>query len=163
MFIVHTNPCATFDWLTWTTTICFNCYYSLHFFLVYNTNCSIDLYNRDLQPTIHTQLVFTQNWLNSFWIDVASSALPFISHDNESNEWCTWKRMPLPSRNHYKCKQVAWNLVIACFVYPLYSILLFIAACLLLNPLIMLMIVYFLITFFILMLLLHLCAFIMIM
>ena len=115
--------------------------------------------------SFHTQRVFTQDWLNSFWITIACSVLPFIwkrffyspkktlnksnnfflrkskidmlililwpntkrnvscsilpfiSHGKQSNE-CTSRRISLPSRNLYKCKQVACNVVVAClFVY----------------------------------------------
>ena len=46
-FIVRTKPCATFNGLT--LTIWQNKFVSLN-------NCSIDLYNKDFQTTIHTRL-----------------------------------------------------------------------------------------------------------
>ena len=34
---------------------------------------------------------------------------------------CTWRRMSLPSWNLYKCKQVAYSVVVGClFIYPLF-------------------------------------------
>ena len=51
--ILYTIPCVTCHDLTSATTICFNCYYSLHFFCIHNNNCSTDL-----QTTI---ILFTRN------------------------------------------------------------------------------------------------------
>ena len=76
------------------------------------------------------QRVFTRDWPNSFWTPVACSVLPFISHDKQSYE-CAWRRMFLPSRNLYKCKQADGIVVIACF-YPFF-ILHFVVGCLLFN------------------------------
>ena len=56
------------------------------------------------------QRSFTQIWLNSFWIGVACSVLPFISNP------CTWKTISLLSRNLYKCKQVTCSVVVACLL-----------------------------------------------
>ena len=87
-----------------------------------------------------------KDWLNSFWIAVASFALAFIS---QLSIHCTWRRMSLPSWNFRKCKQVAYSVVVAClFVYPL---LLYCT---------LLLLVYFFIHFFILMLLLYFCLFV---
>ena len=55
--------------------------------------------------SLHMQRIFTLNWLNSYWIAVTCSILPFLSQDKQSDE-CTWKWRSLPSRNLYKCKQV---------------------------------------------------------
>ena len=62
--------------------------------------------------------VFTQDWPNSYWIAVTYSILPFISQSTQSDEF-TSRRMFLPSRNLYKCKQVACSVVVACF-YPFF-------------------------------------------
>ena len=123
--------------------IFFNCYFSLHFFRVHNNNCSIDRNNRDDQTTI---ILFTQDWMNFFWIAVTWSVLPFISQSKQSNE-CTWKRTSLPSRNLYKCKQVAWSVAAACLSAIFYTTL----CCWLFTSLS---------PFYILMLLLYLCLFI---
>ena len=95
-----------------------------------------------------SRVFLTHDWLNSNWITVACCVLPFISHDQQSDE-CTWRRMFLPSRNLYKCKQAAGIVVVACF-YPFFIlhfvvgglficlssifILHFVAACLFLCP-----------------------------
>ena len=92
-FIVRTIPCATFHYLTWITTICFNCYSSFTLLSLLNNNRLLDIYYQ-----------------------------------------CTWRRMSLPCRNLYKCKQVACSVVVACLlVYPLFFILHFVVACLLLH------------------------------
>ena len=59
--------------------------------------------------------------LYTFFLNsVACSVLPFISQTKQPNE-CIRGRMSLPSRNLYKCKQVAFNVVVACLlVYPLF-------------------------------------------
>ena len=91
------------------------------------------------------QRIFTQDWLYSFWIAIVCSGLPFISHGKLSDE-CTWRRMSLPSRNLYKCKQVACNVIVTClFVYPLFLY------CTLL------LLVYFFFPYFVLILLLYFC------
>ena len=36
---------------------------------------------------------------------------------------CTWRGISLPSRNPYKCKQIACSFIVACFVYMLFFIL----------------------------------------
>ena len=84
------------------------------------------MFNRSLQQrssnhnySLHMQRAFTQNWLNSFWTAVACSVLSFILHGKQSYEW-TWRGMSLPSRNLYKCKQVACSVVVVCCVYPLF-------------------------------------------
>ena len=98
--------------------------------------------------SLHTQRVFTQDWLNSFWTSASCSVLPFLSHGKQSNE-CTWRRMSLPSKHLYKCKQVACSVIVAClFVSPFFVVLQFVVACLLLN------------LFFILMLLPYFCLFV---
>ena len=87
----------------------------------YNNSCSPDLYSRDLRTTIilfsrngsshktdwilSEPHVFTQDWPNFYWINISYSVLPFISQSTQSDK-CTWRRMFLPSRNLYKCKQV---------------------------------------------------------
>ena len=44
--------------------------------------------------------------------------LDFYIAARQSNE-CTWRRMSLPSRHLYKCKQVACSVIVACLlVYP---------------------------------------------
>ena len=80
-------------------------------FCVHNSNCSIDLYNIDLQTTI---IFFTQNWLNSLWISVACFVLSFISHGKQSNE-STCRKMSLPSRNLYKRMQLTYSVTVAFF------------------------------------------------
>ena len=66
---------------------------------------------------------------------------------SQPNE-CTWRRMSLPSRNFYICKQVTCSDVVSCLlVYPLFLY------CTLLLP------VYFFIPFFIPLLLLYFCLF----
>ena len=72
------------------------------------------MFNRSLQHRssnqnsfLHTQRVCIQDWLNSFWIAVTCSVLRFISNDKQCDEY-TWKRMSLPSRYLYKCKQVGF-------------------------------------------------------
>ena len=67
----------------------------------------------DHNYSFHKQCVFTQDWLNSFWIVVERSILPFILQTKQSNE-CTWRRMSLASRNPYKCTQVACSVIVAC-------------------------------------------------
>ena len=66
------------------------------------------MFNRPLQQrssnnnySLHMQRVFTQDWLNSFWIAVVCSVLLFISLGKAF--W--WRRISLPLRNLYKCKQ----------------------------------------------------------
>ena len=105
---------------------------------------TIDL-QKSLNPnySLHMQRVFTQHWLNSFWIATAWSILPFILQGKQSDE-CIWRIMYLSSRNLYKCQQVACSVVVACLL--IYTLFLH---CTLLLP------VYFLIPFFILMLLLY--------
>ena len=138
-FIVYTIPCATFNDLTYTTTICFNCYYSLHIFPLHNNYCSIALYNWDLQTTI---ILFTRN-VSSHKNDWILSELPLLAlscllyHRVSSFNEYSWSRMSLLLRNLYKCKQVAYSVVVACvFVYSLIFILM------------LLLFVYFFITFF---------------
>ena len=100
-----------------TTTIFFNCYYSLHFFDVHNNNCSISLFNRDLQTTI---ILFTRNMFSyktdwEFFLNsVACSSLPFISQ--LSSLINVLDLTSLPSRNLCKCKQVACSIVVACLL-----------------------------------------------
>ena len=65
--------------------------------------------------SLHTQRVFTQVWPSPFWPAVASSILPFISHGKQFDE-CSWRRISLPSRNLYNCKQVACSIVVTSFV-----------------------------------------------
>ena len=94
--------------------------------------------------SLHMQHVFTQEELNSFSIAYVYSALSFISHTKQSNE-CTWRRMSLLLRNLYKCKQVAWSIVVTfLFVYPLFlyctSLLL---VCFLIPFLILMLLLYF--------------------
>ena len=95
---------------------------------MFNNNCSIDLYNRDLQTTI---IRFTHN-LSSLKTDWILSESPLLALSGllycmiSSLMECPWRRMSFPfplsllSLNLYKCKQMAWNVVVAClFVYPL--------------------------------------------
>ena len=119
-FIVRTIPCTTFhDLSETTTTICFNCYYSLHFYAYTITIVrSIDLYNRDLQTTIK---LFTRN-VSSHIRRCLLCPCPFISQCKQSNEY-VWRRMSLPSRNLYKCKQVACSVVVACLLLKPFFIL----------------------------------------
>ena len=42
--------------------------------------------------SLHMQIVFTQDWLNSFLIPIECSVLPFISQGKQSDE-CGWRRM----------------------------------------------------------------------
>ena len=101
---------------------------------MYNNNCSLDLYSRDLRTTITpflsnvpshktywtftelrvvcthdwtSRVILTRDWLNSNWFPVACSVLPLISQDQESDE-CTCRIMFLHSRNIYKCKQAVY-------------------------------------------------------
>ena len=60
-----------------------------------------------LNSNTTSRIVLTHDWLNSNWITVACYILPFISHDQQSDE-CTCRRMFLPSRNLYKCKQAVY-------------------------------------------------------
>ena len=62
--------------------------------------------------SLHTEGLFTQDWLNSFWIAIVCSVLSFSSQGKQSDE-CTWRRMSLPSRNLYTCKQVV-SVIVAC-------------------------------------------------
>ena len=93
------------------TKICFSCYYPLHLFRVYNNNCSIDLYNRYLQTTI---ILFTSTCLHTrltkFFLNCRCLLCPAFYILDE----CTWRIMSLPSRNLYKCKEVAWSAAVAC-------------------------------------------------
>ena len=76
----------------------------------------------------YTQRVFTQDWLNFFWIAVACYVLPFISQLSSlknSLELCKWK-------------QVACNVVVVAWLFAFF-ILHFVVACLLLNPIVILM------------------------
>ena len=84
------------------------------------------MFNRFLQHrssnynySLHTQRVFTQNWLNSFWIAVTCSVLPFIRQDKQSDKY-TWNIISLPSQNLYKCKQVVYVIVICVFCLRLF-------------------------------------------
>ena len=45
---------------------------------------------------LHTQRVFTQDWLNPFWVIIAFCVLLFISHGKQSDE-CTKRRRSLSS------------------------------------------------------------------
>ena len=137
-----------------TTTICFNCYYSVHFLIAHNNNCSIDLYNRDLQTTI---ILFTHN-LSSHKTDWIPSELPllFISQDKRSVEGkCVCLREISINANKLLL------LLLFLYVYVVLAVLLqhvylfisffilhFVVACLLLN------------SFFILILLLYFCLFV---
>ena len=51
------------------------CYYSFHFLCVYNNNCSINLYNKDLQATI---ILFIPNG-SSHKTDEILSELPLLT------------------------------------------------------------------------------------
>ena len=117
----------------------------------------------NLTHWLHKQRVFTQDWLNSFWIAVAFSFLPFTLHGKQSIE-CTWRRMSLPLRNLYKCKQVACSVVVACLlVYPLFYTELCCCMFSFESPffiLMLLLLVYFFIPIFILMLLLYFCLYV---
>ena len=79
---------------------------------------------------------------------VACFVLSFTLQTKRSNE-CPWRRMPLPSRHLYKCKQVDCSVIVVClFVLSGFFILHFIVVCLLFNY------------FFILIFLLHFCLFV---
>ena len=128
-FIVRTILCATFNDLSQTTTICINCYYSLHFH-VHNNNCSKDLYNRDLQTTI---ILFTRhvpshttNWIIS---ESALSALLCLLYCRLSS---------IMNALGAECLyQVAFSVVFACqHMFIRFFILHFVVACLLLKPII---------------------------
>ena len=82
--------------------------------------------------------------LNYFWFPVACSVLPLISQSKQSDE-CTWRRMSLPLRNLYKCKQVVHCYLCILFtlsfalLLPVYLFIPFlyctvVVACLLLYP-----------------------------
>ena len=46
---------------------------------------------------------------------------PNNNNNNKKSDDCPRRRMCLPSRNRYKCKQVACSVVVACLlVYPLF-------------------------------------------
>ena len=114
IFIVRTIPRATFNDLTYTT-ICFSCY-SLHFFHIHNNNCSLDLYNRDLQITI---ILFTRNVsshkINWILYELPLLALSCLLYHRLSS------RMSLSWQNLCKCKQVACSIVVGyLFAYPLF-------------------------------------------
>ena len=68
-----------------------------------------------------TIIVFTRNasshktdWFISE-LPLLALSCPFISQTEESNK-CTWRRISLPFRNLYKCKQVTCNVVVACLL-----------------------------------------------
>ena len=65
-----------------------------------------------------------QDWLNSFWI-TACFVLHFIYQWKQSDE-CSWRRMSLPSRNLYKCKQVVYCYLCILFTLSLLIFYLFI-------------------------------------
>ena len=101
-----------------------------------------------------TQRVFIQDWLNSNWITrvvlthdllnfncntESCSVSPFISHDQQSDE-CTRRRICLPLRNLYKCKQALYcvfclrsSLKNCCCYLSAIFILHFVIGCLFLN------------------------------
>ena len=65
-------------------------------------------------------LFFSKLLLEYFRIAVACSVLPFISQGKQSDE-CTWRSMPLPSQNLYKCKQVVAVLLLhVCCISPFF-------------------------------------------
>ena len=64
---------------------------------------------------------YKTDWIPSE-LSFACSVLLSISYGKQSNE-CRWRRMFLLSRYLYKCKQVAYSVVVACFVYALYTAL----------------------------------------
>ena len=57
--------------------------------------------------SLYTQRLFTQGWLNYFWIAITYSVLSSISQGKQSEEF-TWRWMSLPLRNLYKCKQTVY-------------------------------------------------------
>ena len=59
----------------------------------------IILFSRNVSSH-NTDRIFSEHW-----IIVTCSVWSFISHDQQSDE-CTCRRMFLPSRNIYKCKQL---------------------------------------------------------
>ena len=80
---------------TFKTVIVLLGWFFLHFcFCKKNNNCSMDLYNGDIQTTI---ILFTGN-VSSYktnWIlsnCVVCFVLPFISQDKQSDK-CSWRRM----------------------------------------------------------------------
>ena len=90
-----------------------------------------------------SRVALAHDWLNSNLITIACSVLPFISDDQQSDE-CIWRRMFLPSRNLYKCKQaVYWVFYLRsslnncfCYLSAIFFILHFVIACLCLCPII---------------------------
>ena len=104
----------------------------LHVLSAHNNNYSLDFLIRrssNHNYYLHAQRVFTQDWLNSFWITFACYVLRFLLQTKQSNE-CTWRRMNLPSRNLYKCKQVTCSVVVACLlVYSLFILMLLLYFC----------------------------------
>ena len=118
-------------------------------FDVYYNNCSIDLYNWDLQATI---ILFTYN-VSSHKTDWILSELPLLYLA------FYWKRISLLMRNLYKCKQVVYVSVFEYFVYlcPCRVVV----ACLLAYQLfctpLLFLLVYIFVPFFTLMLLLYFC------
>ena len=52
------------------TIICFNCYYSEHFFQY------IFITEPNHNYSLHTQRFFTQDWMNSFWIPLPALSCP---------------------------------------------------------------------------------------
>ena len=82
--------------------------------LLSTNNCSVDLYNGDLQTaTVFFKRNFTQGWLNSYYSSSALSC-PFIVQHKHSNEH-TWTRtfVFLSSRELY-CDFIV---VCACIVF----------------------------------------------
>ena len=109
---------------------------TLYTSFAYN-NCSIELYNRNLQTTI---ILFIRN-MSSHKTDWILSKFPLLA-------WACFlyhmvRRIMNALEGEYLClrkisinKHVAYSVVLAClFVYPYFFILRFVVACLLLNPL----------------------------
>ena len=143
MFIVRTIPYDTFTDLSYTITICFNCYYSLHLFRLHNNNCSIDLWNENLQTTI---ILFARN-VSSHKTDWILSASPLL--DLSCLLYRRVSSLINALKREYLCPcEISINvnkLFTVIFVLRLRCPYSAVVACLFLNP------------FFILMLLLYFC------
>ena len=115
LFIVRTIFCAT------VSNLCNRNY--LLVILLYTSvllstkNCSVDIYNSDLQTTtVSFTCNFIQGWLNSYYSPSALSC-PFIVQHNHSNER-SWSRtfMFSPARELY-C-----HLIFVCVLRPYFCL-----------------------------------------
>ena len=93
------------------------------------------------------QCVFTQDWLNSFWIAVSCSVLPFISYGKQSDE-CTWRIMSLLSINVNKLliRFFILHFVVACLLFNIFF--LYWCCCCLFTPLFLFIILLLLLYFY---------------